>query len=160
MIPTLNFQMNGYQPFGPIPKVSSNAEAMKYPSQPGNEDVLFDTNDNEIAYFRSTDVNGVVSVDRRRCVPEPEPTIQEMADQRYVSKDDFKEFLATFNDFRKEITDNVRKLTEAGASISAVAANSKSSGANDETAPRVQKQVIHAAKRPKSDSYDTTDDGK
>lgn len=160
MIPTLNFNMNGYQPFGPIPKVSSTADALKYPTQLGNEDVLFDTNDPEIAYFRSTDVNGVVSVDRRRCIPEPEPTIQEMADQRYVSKDDFKEFLATFNDFRKEMTDNVRKLTEAGASISAVAANSKSSGADDETAPRVQKQVIHAAKRPKSDSYDATDDGK
>ena len=163
MIPTLNLNMNGYQPYGPIPKVASTADAIKYPSQLGNEDVLFDTNDPEIAYFRSTDVNGVVSVDRRRCIPEPEPTIQEMADQRYVSKDDFKEFLATFNDFRKEISDNVRKLAETGTGIATFTANDTSnvqSAVNDASTGRVQKQVIHAAKRPKSESTDAADDGK
>ena len=159
MIPTLNFQMNGYQPFGPIPKASCTADALKYPAQAGNEDVLFDTNDPEIAYFRSTDVNGVVSVDRRRCTPEPEPTIQEMADQRYVSKEDFSKFMASFEEFRKEMKEDVRKLTETGVVGATFAANNTSDASDaesgtvcgDEEAVRgLQKQVVHAAKRPKS----------
>ena len=100
----------------------------------------------EIAYFRSIDVNGVVSVDRRRCKSEPEPTFEEIVDQRYVTKQDFAAFLATFDQFRKEMNDNVRELTNIGAGN---AASDTTTAANDEITSGNKKQVIHAAKRPK-----------
>ena len=59
-----------------IPKVSCVADASRYPGRAGTQDVLLDQNDPEIAYFRLIDANGFVQVDRRRCLPEPEPSLE------------------------------------------------------------------------------------
>ena len=143
--PQFNFQMPGLRMTGPLPSVNNTAEAMSYPYQINDQDVLLDKNDNEIAYFRSIDANGVVSVDRRRCVPEPEPTIEEIVDKRYVTKDDFATFIASFNEFRKEISDNVRKLAESGCNTT-----DEYVSTDGTTAQGSKRQVVHAAKRPKS----------
>lgn len=113
--PTINLQVPSVMPplFGPIPKVKSTDEALRYPAQRGNEDVLFDENDPQIAYFRSTDANGYVQVDRRRCISEPEPTPEEIADQRYLSRGEFSSFIDSFNQFREEMMSNVRELTKS-----------------------------------------------
>ena len=118
--PTINLQ--GINPNGmlgavaqtaEIPKVSSVADAMRYPAKAGTEDVLLCTNDPEIAYFRKTDVNGFVQVDRRRCVAESEPTVEELNDRKYLSKDEFKSFTEEFKSFREEMNEHVRVLAAA-----------------------------------------------
>lgn len=143
--PNINFQIPGYSGGGPLKTVSSTAEALQTPGLPGSQDVLLDTNDPEIAYFRQIDVNGKVAIDRRRCVSEPEPTIEEIADQKYVSK-------ADMDAFREEMRLNVRELTESinriAAGFAATAAEPDAS--NAEADGRDAKPVIHAAKRPKS----------
>lgn len=145
--PNINFQIPGVAAGGPLKSVSSTAEALQMPGLPSSQDVLLDTNDPEIAYFRQIDANGKVAIDRRRCVSEPEPTIEELVDQKYVSKSDMDEF-------REEMRQNVRELTESinriAAGITTATAQSDSSYA--EADGRDEKPVIHAAKRPKSAS--------
>ena len=100
-----------------LPKVTCVADATRYPYKPGSEDVLLDVNDPEIAYFRKIDANGFVQVDRRRCVPEPEPTIEELNDRKYLSKDEFQSF-------REEMLEHVRVLTDTvTAAIANTSAN-------------------------------------
>ena len=94
-----------------IPKVSSVADAMRYPGKAGSEDVLLDTNDSEIAYFRQIDANGFVRVDRRRCIAEAEPTQQDLYDARYLSREEFREFMDQFKEFREEMNNNVRIIS-------------------------------------------------
>lgn len=143
--PNINFQIPGYSGGGPLKSVSSTAEALQMPGLPSSQDVLLDTNDPEIAYFRQIDANGKVAIDRRRCVSEPEPTIEELVDQKYVSKSDMDEF-------REEMRQNVRELTESINRIAAgvTAAATESNAGNAEADGRDEKPVIHAAKRPKS----------
>lgn len=124
--PTINSQVPSIMPplYGPIPKVKSTDEALRYPAQRSNEDVLFDENDPQIAYFRSTDANGYVQVDRRRCISEPEPTAEEIADQRYLSRSEFSNFIDSFNQFREEMMSNVRELTKSVQTTTATTATS------------------------------------
>ena len=96
-----------------IPKVSCVADASRYPGRAGTQDVLLDQNDPEIAYFRLIDANGFVQVDRRRCLPEPEPTQEQINDARYLSRDEFRSFMDEFKSFREEMSQNVRVLTSA-----------------------------------------------
>ena len=101
-----------------IPKVQTVADASRYPAKPNSEDVLLDSNDPDIAYFRKTDANGFVQVDRRRCIPEPEPTQQDLNDARYLSREEFSNFMNEFAAFRKEMSDNVRVLTATATKTS------------------------------------------
>ena len=127
--PTLNLQ--GVNPLvaftTELPKVPCVADAKQYPSKPGSEDVLLDQNDPDIAYFRRIDTNGFVQVDRRRCVPEPEPTQEELNDKRYLSREEFTHFMDQFDSFRKEMSENVRVLTAAAAANNANKAYSNNS---------------------------------
>lgn len=141
---TVQFQLPGLNTTGPLQKVANTAEAFSFRGMPGSEDVLLDVNDPEIAYFRHIDVNGNVYVDRRRCIAEPEPTIEEIADQKYASKTDVEEF-------REEMRNNVRELTESINRIAAGLANlaAKPDGTNETAAAANERTVIHAAKRPR-----------
>ena len=96
-----------------LPKVPCTAEAKNFYGKAGTQDVLLDTSDPEIAYFRQIDVNGNVLVDRRRCISEPEPTQQEINDKRYLSKEEFSLFMDEFKAFREEMNNNVRVFTES-----------------------------------------------
>lgn len=142
-VPTVagpNINLQGINPNGifsavaqtaEIPKVSNVADASRYPAKAGTQDVLLDTNDPEIAYFRQIDVNGFVQVDRRRCVPEPEPTQEQINDQKYLSRKEFTDFMDEFRSFRKEMTDNVRVFS-AGA-VTTPATISESDSGNRES---------------------------
>lgn len=88
-----------------IPKVKNTQEAKEYPSAPNTQDVLLDANDEYIAYFRQMDANGFPSIERVRCIPEPEMTQQQVDDQRYVTLDRF----ATFEAETKEALKNVQQ---------------------------------------------------
>lgn len=152
--PTINFQLPGLANNGPLRMVSSTAEALQTPGLPGSQDVLLDTNDPEIAYFRQIDSTGGVAVDRRRCVAEPEPSIEEIVDKKYVSKSDMDEF-------REETRRNVRELTESINRIAAgvAAITAQQSGTVDATAVGGdEKTVIHAAKRPKPSNSASAND--
>lgn len=142
--PSVQLQFPAFNSFGPLQKVASTAEALAFRGMPGSEDVLLDTNDPEIAYFRQIDASGNVYIDRRRCVAEPEPTIEEIADQKYASKIDVDEF-------REEMRTNVRELTESINRIAAGLATltAKPDGTNEAAAPANERPVIHAAKRPR-----------
>lgn len=108
-----------------IPKVTCVAEAKQYPSKPGTEDVLLDQNDPDIAYFRRIDTNGFVQIDRRRCIPESEPTQEELNDKRYLSREEFSNFMDQFKSFREEMSENVRVLTAAATANSNKSYNGK-----------------------------------
>lgn len=113
-----NGMLNAYAHTSEIPKVSSVADASRYPGKAGTQDVLLDTSDPEIAYFRLIDVNGFVQVDRRRCVPEPELTQEQINDARYLSKEEFKSFIDEFRTFREEMSNNVRVLAATTTAVS------------------------------------------
>ena len=106
-----NGTMNLVAQIAELPHVGSTAEAKTYPAKAGTQDVLLDTNDAEIAYFRQVDVNGNIQIDRRRCVSEPEPTQQELNDKRYLSKEEFGNFMDEFKAFREEMRTSVRAIS-------------------------------------------------
>lgn len=149
--PTIQFQlpqqtvMPHYQYIGAIPKVKSTSEAVQFRSIPGNEDVLFDVNDPQIAYFRSTDVNGIVTVDRRRCLPEPELTPEEKADQKYLSKEEFNGFIRSFDSFREEMMQNVRAITAATTSNAATSTSKYSAIKHADGTPVAELNASNAA---------------
>ena len=124
--PIINMQGLITPPIMEIPKVTCVADARQYPSKAGSEDVLFDQNDPDIAYFRRIDSNGFVQVDRRRCISEPEPTQEELNDQRYLSRQEFAEFMAQFQSFREEMNANVRAISAAAGNKSYGNTNNKS----------------------------------
>ena len=146
-VPTVagpNINLQGINPNGifsavaqtaEIPKVSNVADASRYPAKAGTQDVLLDTNDPEIAYFRQIDVNGFVQVDRRRCVPEPEPTQEQINDQKYLSRKEFTDFMEEFRSFRKEMSNNVRVFAESDAPSSTCNTNESSSKGSKVTIP-------------------------
>lgn len=108
-----NGSMNVIAKIEELPKVSSTSEAKYYPGKAGTQDVLLDINDNSIAYFRQIDVSGNVSIDRRRCISEPELTQEEKNDMKYLSKQEFKQFIDEFKSFREELSENVRSIAES-----------------------------------------------
>ena len=133
LVPSLNPKgtLEAFAKLNEIPKVASVADATRYPGKAGSEDVLFDTNDPEIAYFRQIDINGFVRVDRRRCIAEAEPTQQDLYDMRYLSREEFRNFMDEFKDFREEIRNNVRVQSEsANTAASTSSSNKQRSGSN------------------------------
>ena len=75
--------------FVSTPRVKNSEEAEKYPLGPNSEMVLFDASDDTILYLKKTDAQGFSTVIRHRYYPDPEPTQQEINDQRYVTIDEF-----------------------------------------------------------------------
>lgn len=156
-VPTVagpNINLQGLNPNGifsavaqtaEIPKVSNVADASRYPAKAGTQDVLLDTNDPEIAYFRQIDVNGFVQVDRRRCVPEPEPTQEQLNDQKYLSRKEFSDFMEEFRSFRKEMTNNVRILPDTSNAEGSL---------NTESNNRSSKVTIPGNSKRAQSSYD------
>ena len=135
LVPSLNPNgtLEAFAKLNEIPKVASVADATRYPGKAGSEDVLFDTTDPEIAYFRQIDINGFVRVDRRRCIAEAEPTQQDLYDARYLSREEFRDFMDQFKEFREEMKNNVRVQSESAGTNSANSANTQNkqrSGSN------------------------------
>lgn len=103
MIPTLQLPNTGYSS---IPTVSGSGEAKQYPSAFNSEIVLKDSNDDTLMYIKKTDVNGAISVKRYRYYEDPEPTQQEINDERYITKEDFEK---QFTNFKNDILNTINK---------------------------------------------------
>ena len=100
--PFFNFNTGAFMPGQQVPRVKGLEEAKNYPCPPNTEVILKDADDDTILYFKKTDANGYCTVDRHRHYPDPEPTQQEINDQRYVSAE-------TFNKFKEEILDAINR---------------------------------------------------
>lgn len=87
-----------------LPSVHGTSEAEKYPTPNNSEVVLKDADDDTLLYIKTTDVNGFGKVKRMRCYEDPEPSIQDLNDQRYVTIEDFNKFKKEM----KEILDSGR----------------------------------------------------
>lgn len=90
IFPSINFGalMSGQK----IPKVDGMKEADRYPTPPNSEVVLLDSKDDTLLYIKSTDVNNYSTIKRCRYYEDPEPTAQELNDQRYITIDEFNKF--------------------------------------------------------------------
>lgn len=75
-----------------IPKVDGTKEADKYPTPPNSEVVLLDSKDDTLLYVKTTDINNYSTVKRCRYYEDPEPTAQELNDQRYITIEEFNKF--------------------------------------------------------------------
>lgn len=100
--PFFNFNSGAYISGQQIPRVKGQDEAKNYPCPPNTEVVLLDADDETVLYFKKTDANGYCTVDRHRHYPDPEPTQQEINDQRYITVD-------VFNKFKEEMLDAIRQ---------------------------------------------------
>lgn len=98
--PFLNLNSGAFIPGQQIPRVKNLEEAKNYPCPPNTEVILLCADDETVLYFKKTDANGYCTVDRHRHYPDPEPTQQDINDQRYISVD-------TFNKFKEEILDAI-----------------------------------------------------
>lgn len=96
MIPAnINFNnISALMPGQMLPSVHGTSEAEKYPTPNNSEVVLKDSDDDTLLYIKTTDINGFGKVRRLRCYEDPEPTIQDLNDRRYVTIDDFNAFKA------------------------------------------------------------------
>ena len=101
-----------------IPKVKGLEDAKKYPCPPNTEIILLDTDDDSVLYFRKTDANGYSTVTRHRYYPDPEPTQQELNDQRYITID-------AFNKFKEEMLDAINAATRVKQSNRETTTNKK-----------------------------------
>lgn len=102
--PFYNINPGALIPGQQIPRVKGLEEAKNYPFPPNTEGVLLDADDASVLYFKKTDVNGYCTVDRHRHYPDPEPTQQELNDQRYVTAD-------AFNKFKEEMLSAINRRT-------------------------------------------------
>ena len=115
MIPT--FQMTNPLYSSTVPLVSNVEEAKSYPSPFNSEIFLKDSADETLLYIKKTDVNGVVSVKRYRYFEDPEPTQQEINDERYITKVDFdKQIQSLRNDIFEAINKNKGKYMNGNKS--------------------------------------------
>ena len=109
--PFFNFNTGAYISGQQIPRVKGIEEARNYPCPPNTEVILMDTDDETVLYFRKTDANGYATVERHRHYPDPEPTQQEINDQRYVT-------VTAFNQFKEDVLSAIRstaKQSNAGS---------------------------------------------
>ncbi|MBO7452564.1 MAG: hypothetical protein J6U54_19725, partial [Clostridiales bacterium] len=88
LYPSFNFSIPNVN-YISIPRVRNSEEAEKYPLGPNSEMVLLHASDDTILYFKKTDAQGFSTVVRYRYYPDPEPTQQEINDQRYVTIEEF-----------------------------------------------------------------------
>lgn len=116
MIPT--FQMTNPLYSSTVPLVSNVEEAKSYPSTFNSEIFLKDSADETLLYIKKTDINGAVSVKRYRYFEDPEPTQQEINDERYITKVDFdKQIQSLRNDIFEAINKNKGKYMNGNKSI-------------------------------------------
>ena len=127
LYPFMGLNSGALIPGQQIPKVKGLEEAKNYPCPPNTEVVLLDSDDESVLYFRKTDVNGYCTVERHRHFPDPEPSQQELNDQRYIS-------VETFNKFREEILDAINRRSNGETTTTkkydANRTNKQQSGAN------------------------------
>lgn len=104
MIPT--FQMPNMVGASSIPTVGNTEEAKSYPTAFNSEVVLKDSSDETLMYIKKTDVNGAISVKRYRYYEDPEPTQQQLNDERYITKADFE---LQMNNLKNDILNSINK---------------------------------------------------
>lgn len=107
MLPTINFNNIGaFMQGQTLPKVHGTTEADKYPTPINSEVVILDADDDSIAYYKTTDVNGYSKVVRKRWFDDPEPTQEEINDQKYLT-------IEEFNTFKKEVLNGQQAILES-----------------------------------------------
>lgn len=99
-----------------LSSVKNTSEAERYPMGLNAQDVLLDANDPDIAYFRQSDQNGFVQVERCRCVPEPElvPT-QQIDTSQYVTQDAFNNFANSMEEAIKNVQQSINDVLAANS---------------------------------------------
>lgn len=76
-----------------LQRVSSTKEVEDIPiSALNSELVCLNKDDDSVLYIKRVDSNGKATVKRYRYYEDPEPTQQEINDQRYVTMDSFNKF--------------------------------------------------------------------
>lgn len=105
MLPMLQMNNSLYNSTS-IQKVGSCEEAKSYPAPFNSEIVLKDASDDTLLYIKKTDINGATSVKRYRYYEDPEPTQQEINDERYITKEDFNKQMT---DLRNDIFSALNK---------------------------------------------------
>lgn len=76
-----------------IPRVSSTKEVEDFPMTSLNsEEVYLNKEDDTVLYIKRVDANGKCTTTRYRFYPDPEPTQQQINDERYVTADQFNKF--------------------------------------------------------------------
>lgn len=95
-----------------LPRVNSIESAQKYPtvhSMPPNSRVaLFDEND-DIMYIVSTDASNTIGVKRFRFVEEPLLTPEQIADQKYVTIDQFMNFQTELKEELRNVQQSIQQ---------------------------------------------------
>lgn len=77
---------------GLLPRVSSTKEVEDFPMTSLNtEEVYLNKEDDTVLYIKRIDTNGKCTTTRYRFYPDPEPTQQQINDERYVTIDQFKQ---------------------------------------------------------------------
>lgn len=76
-----------------LPRVSSTKEVEDFPMTSLNsEEVYLNKEDDTVLYIKRVDANGKCTTTRYRFYPDPEPTQQQINDERYVTADQFNKF--------------------------------------------------------------------
>ena len=105
-----------------LPRVSSTKEVDDFPvTSLNSEEVYLNKEDDTVMYIKRVDANGKCVTTRYRFYPDPEPTQQQINDERYVTMDQFNKlkehkhasnFYQMFNEYCSKMSNSLNDLPE------------------------------------------------